>query len=107
MSVEVTTEDYIFFTEGTELFVKFVHHPDAHSVKLTGVNTKIVGIMYDDKNEKPWTLAIISKESIQKLQLQVSESLEIVGFHFKEKNTALTTQNLFLTYFYPESRKIK
>jgi hypothetical protein len=103
MKAEISTEDYEFFLDNENVFVKFLNQPTSKLVNLRVLNIKIIGLTKSLENDnKSWMVCIITQESIQKLQIQVSKSLEIVGFYFNDQRTALTVQNFLITYLIGE-----
>jgi len=96
MRAEISTEDYEFYLDRTGIIVKYITKSDLKNINLRNLNIEIVGIMKSKDKDKPWVLTIISKESIQKLQMQITKSLDIVGFHFKDYSTAISVQSFIL-----------
>jgi hypothetical protein len=96
MKAEISTEDYEFFLDHNNVIVKYVSKPHLKNINLRNLNIEIVGIKPSEDKNKPWILVIISKESIQKIQMQITKSLDVVGFYFKEYATAVAVQSFIL-----------
>ena len=95
MKKRLSTADYDFFEADGNLIVEFLNKPELPDADLSMINTAVVGIMRDDSK---WTVTIISKESIQKLQLSITNSLEVVGFSFDTFEEALDVQKFIIYY---------
>ena len=96
MKEKITTKDYIFTLTKDGVIVKYIYDTSLKDINLSKINIEMVGIMpFADKN-KPWVVSIISKESIHKLQMQITPTLDVVGFHFDNYTTAVSVQALIL-----------
>ena len=102
MRAEISTERYEFYLDNESVLVKFLNNPDQKTISLKPLNIEIIGIMNSTELTQKWMVCIITKESIQKLQKQVADSLELIGFHFNDRKTALTVQNFLINYLLKE-----
>jgi hypothetical protein len=88
-SIEI--ESFILKKIGTEVHVTY---PDGHIINLGML--KIISISTTPTLPN-WTVSLLTNEAIQKLKLNITENLELVGFEFKSIQSALLVQS-FLVY---------
>jgi hypothetical protein len=95
----LTTSDYVFLWDKNLLTVIFLKEKEPNKIDLKVLNVETIGIMKENDN---WVVVIITTEALKKLQGGISESLETVGFSFKDKDTAMSIQNFLINYLIGE-----
>jgi len=73
---------------------------DLKRINLQKFNIEMMGILFEIENDYPWTLTILTKESIQKLQLGISKSLEVIGFPFSKRQEAILALDFLLENYF-------
>ena len=94
-TISQVVHDYIFTLSPAPKDTVLVTYPDGHVVDLGLIKPIQIGILQeDDEGENKWVVSLVTKEAINRLQMNITEKIELVGLRFDDFNDALMAHEL-------------
>jgi hypothetical protein len=92
--------DYSFFKNG------LVRLPDGDLIDGKKINPMGISIMPNGREDKPWSVILITEASLYKYRSKITENLELVGYHFRTLDDATIVVNILSAYYFVRERNI-
>ncbi len=91
MNRQLSTENYNFYIENDQLLVRYLDRKlENQTVNLGEINTEMLGVMQTGDS---WNVIIVTPAGLQKVKRGIKDNLEVIGFNFKDLQSALAVQN--------------
>ncbi len=81
--------------ESNQVKVQYLNQDTDKVVVLSDIQMEIIGLT---KTDTDWNVTILTSSGIKKLQHNVSDTLEVLGFTFKDLQTAIAVQNFIVQW---------
>ena len=87
--VSEVVEDHIFkLAPNGDVHITY---PDKHIIDLGMINPVQIGIQLE---EEIWVVSLLTKEAVERLRMNITEQIELIGIRFKDYKNAIHAHNL-------------
>jgi len=93
------------FSWSDELNTVEVQFPDGKVISLATVNPINIGLTVDDTTEEKFIVTLITKASLMKVQKNITTNLEVLGFKFRSRSSALLVLNFLCANMFISSKE--
>ncbi len=93
--VSEVVEDHIFkLAPNGDVHITY---PDKHIIDLGMINPVQIGIQLEGgspEGEGTWVVSLLTKEAVERLRMNITEQIELIGIRFKDYKNAIHAHNL-------------
>jgi hypothetical protein len=97
---EIKIGDYYFYNNG------LVKLPDGEVINGQRISPIGISIIPNIKEDKPWSVILITEASLYKYREKITKNLELVGYHFETLSEATEAIEVLSAYYFIRERNI-
>lgn len=91
--ISQTIGDYIFTISPQPKDTVIVTYPDGHKIDLGLIHPVQIGV-HQEPDTNLWVVSMVTKEALDRLQMNITEKIELIGLRFLEFDRALEAHEL-------------